>query len=302
MTSRIGRTRLWNGVLPDTPFRGVWASSAGIALLMVVAAAGGLWADGLYRDPEPFAAALRGYDLVTLVVAAPLLVGALLAARHGSAGAQLVWLGMLAYAVYDYAIYVFGAAFNAFFLIHVALFTGSIVTLGLAGARLDVHGVAARFSPRTPVRWIAGFLLLIAVGLGGMWIAGALRFAFTGAFPGESLMVLPPAAVHLAYALDLSLLVPAYVLAGILLWRRSAWGYVSASALLTFSTVYQLNYLAGLRFQTWAHIPGAVSIDYQELPIVGLFALATVVMLGGLRGWGRPSGGEIGTDGPRGGR
>ena len=81
-------------------------------------AAAGLLLDGAYQDPEPVAAVFRGYDLVALVVAVPLLAATLLPTARHSARAQLVWVGMLAYAAYDYAFYVFGAAFNDLFLAH----------------------------------------------------------------------------------------------------------------------------------------------------------------------------------------
>ena len=61
--------------------------------------------------------------------------------------------------------------------------------------------------------------------------------------------MLPPSAVHLGYALDLALLVPAYTLAAVLLWKRAAWGYVLAGSLLPFTAAYQLNYVTALVFQ-----------------------------------------------------
>jgi hypothetical protein len=45
---------------------------------------------------------LRAYDLVALVIAASLLVGTLLPARHESPRAQLLWVSMLAYSAYNY--------------------------------------------------------------------------------------------------------------------------------------------------------------------------------------------------------
>ena len=154
--------------------------------------------------------------------------------RVGSADG---WLSALAYAVYNYAIYVFGSEFNDLFLVHVALFSLSVFALALALANLDVVTVAAGFRAGTPVRSVSVLLLLPAIGLGAMWVFYSLRFAFTGTAPEESLLVLPSASVHLGYVLDLALLVPGYALAGVLLWRRAPWGYVMA----VFGTVYQLS-------------------------------------------------------------
>ncbi len=105
-----------------------------------------------------------------------------------------------------------------------------------------------------------------------------MRFAITGEQPGESELVLPPAAVHLGFALDLVLLVPANLIAAALLWRRHPWGYALATGLLTFGTVFQLNYVVALWFQDRAGVPGAVGWDPAEPFIIGILALAALAM------------------------
>ena len=249
-----------------------------LVAVMVAASIAGLRFGGLYREPPSVAAMLRGYDLVALVIAAPLLVGTLLPARRESPRAQLLWVSMLAYSAYNYAIYVFGTAFNAAFLLHVASFSLSIYALALALAGLDARDIARRFHRRTPARLIAAILGFLAAGLGGMWVFFSLRFAITGARPAESLLVLPLAGVHLGYVLDLALLVPAYAAAAVLLWRHAAWGHVLAGVLLPFTVVYQLNYLTALLFQSWADVPGAVAFDPQEVPIIAAALAATVLL------------------------
>ena len=67
-----------------------------IAVLAVIAAGGGFFFPHIYRD-----AAVYGNDLVTLVVAVPLLGLALILARRGSLRARLVWLGLVHYTLYN---------------------------------------------------------------------------------------------------------------------------------------------------------------------------------------------------------
>jgi hypothetical protein len=252
--------------------------SAVLVILMIGASVAGLRVSDLYREPLSVAAMLRGYDLVALVIAVPLLVASLTPALRESPRGQLLWASMLTYCAYNYAIYVFGTAFNAALLLHVALFSLSVYALALALAGVDVADIAHRVRNRTPVRLIGAVLAFLAAGLGGMWVFYSLRFAVTGAPPGESLLVLPAAGVHLGYVLDLALLVPAYAVAAVLLWRRAAWGYVLAGVLLPFTVVYQLNYLTALIFQTWNKVPGAVVFDPQEVPIIAAAAAAAVLL------------------------
>lgn len=248
------------------------------AALMVVSSVAGLWMPGLYQDPLEVGATLRAYDLVTLVLAVPLLVGSLVMSRRGSVGAQLTWLGVLMYSGYNYAIYVFGSAFNDMFLVHVAVLPMSAAAAVFVLLDLDVAAVRGRFRPGTPVRSISVVLLLVGLGLAGMWVFHSLRFAFTGTPPGESELVLPMQAVHLAYALDLVLFVPGCVLASVLLWRRSPWGYVLATAVLVFGALYQVNYMVALVFQADAGVPGAPGFDPAEPFVAGVFLVALVIM------------------------
>jgi hypothetical protein len=272
-----------------SPGNGTGRARAALLLSILVlvfafaASVAGLIVDGLYGEPASVASMLRGYDLVTLVVAVPTLGAALLAVWRGSVRAQLVWVGMLAALVYTYAYYLFGAGFNDAFLLHVAVFSGSLFALVLALSTLEVADIGARFSPRTPARWISGLLAVLAVGLGAMWVFYSLRFAVTGDVPTGSALVETDAIVHLGYALDLSVLVPAYALAAVLLWRRAAWGYVLAALLLVSGTIHQLDYLVALPFQAAADVPGATAFDPMEPVIALAFLLAAAALLAGVR-------------------
>lgn len=254
--------------------------SAAIAVLMVVASAAGLWLHGLYQDPAWASASFRGGDLATLMIAAPLLAGALLRSLRGSQRAQLVWLGMLAYSVYNYAFYVFGAAFNDIFLVHVALFSLSIFALALGMANLDVAGIGRRFRTCTPARWISGYLLLVAAVLGGMWSYHALRFAATGKLPETAF---PASGLHLIFTLDLALLVPSLALASVLLWRRAAWGYLLGTLLSVYGAAYQLNFILATVFQANAHVAGVSAFDPLAPLLTLAFLVCAVLLLGNLR-------------------
>jgi len=57
-------------------FKRDFVFSITIAVLMVIATAGGIFTDSLYRDNVWTTSQLRGNDLVTLFVAVPLLLAA----------------------------------------------------------------------------------------------------------------------------------------------------------------------------------------------------------------------------------
>lgn len=235
-----------------------------VAFLAAVASACGLLIEGFYRDNALVTAAWRGNDLVTLVVAVPLLTASLVFIRRGSQRALLIWMAMLGYMLYNYAFYLFGAAFNHLFLVYVALFSLSTFALALSLPRLDAAAVRESFATRTPVRWVSGFMLFIAVVLGGIELAMASSFLFTGQVPQSVLQTGHPTGV--VFALDLSLLIPTMVVSAILLWKRQPWGFVLGMMMMVKGATYTLALLVMVAF--------ALKVSYDPLaPLWGvLFA------------------------------
>jgi hypothetical protein len=229
---------------------------------------------------------------VTLVVVVPSLIWSARRAVRGSDRSQLVWGGMLADLAYTYAFYVFATPFNDVFLLHVAIFSGSVFGLVLTLRSLDVPGIAARFSQRTPRRTVAALLGLLAIGLGAMWVAYSMVYAVSAELPGGSALVETDAVLHLGIALDLALLVPGYGLASVLLWRARQWGYVAAALILVSGVLHQVSYMVALPFQVAAEIPGAVAFDPMEPVIAAVFVAAALLPLRGAgrqrRGVGSP--------------
>ena len=193
-----------------------------VAALMVVQAVLGLVFPDAYRDVEWIRATWFGHDGITLLVAVPLLLAALAAARRGSGRGTLLWLGLLGYAGYNYAFYLFGAALNAFFPIYAVLVVLTVAALALALARLD----AEHLSPTAtgwPMRTVAGYLVVVGVGRAGVWLTTWAGYAFAGtSTPVE------PEAFKVIAALDLTVMCTALIVGGMLLWRRRPWGLVVA--------------------------------------------------------------------------
>ena len=134
-----------------------------IAILAALAAAGGLFFSHLYRDNAFVITTWLGNDAVTLFLAVPILVIALIFSARGSLRARLVWLGALDYMLYNYAFYLFGAAFNAFFLVYAALLALSIFALIFGLASLDVEKLCRQYFASAPL-WKQGINMAVFVG------------------------------------------------------------------------------------------------------------------------------------------
>lgn len=213
-----------------------------IAVLAAIASAGGLFLSGLYRDNALITAAWHGNDFVTLFLALPVMVGSLVFSTRGSRKAQLVWMGTLWYMVYNYMFYLFGAAFNPFFLIYVALFTMSAYALVLALLKIDAVELSARVYDRLPVRLVSGFMLFFAILLGVMWIGLSMSYVFTGVVPVAITQTGHPTGV--VFAMDLSLIVPSLILCAVALIRRKAWGFILSTIVMIKASTYGLAMMA----------------------------------------------------------
>ena len=245
-----------------------------LAALMAVQASLGLVLRREYRDVDWIVATWFGNDWVTLVVAVPLLVAGLARSTRGSLRARLIWLGLLGYAVYNYAFYLLGAALNVFFPVYVAAVVLAAVALIRALSATAPDAVAAGFSA-APVRLIGGCLLFIGCGLAAVWIWTWAAHVFAGhPTPVE------PEAFRLVAALDLSLMVPALTSGGALLWQRRPWGYVIAA----IAGIQGSLYLLVLSVNAVVLISRGLSAPPGELPIWGtllvITATGTLLLLG----------------------
>ena len=197
----IRRSGESQGVALGKDLTAPYVLSAVIAALMAAQAVLGRVLEGQYRDVAWIRATWFGNDLVTLLLAVPLLVTALVLVRRGSVRALILWLGVLGYSAYNYAYYMLGAALNAFFPLYVLLLVLSVVTLILVVSRVDASQVAA-FRAQTPVRAIGGYLIFVAVGLSLVWFGMWAAYVFAGRpTPVE------PEAFKLVAALDTSIMV-----------------------------------------------------------------------------------------------
>jgi hypothetical protein len=230
-----------------------------IIVLTLIAAAGGLYIDELYKDTNSFALhAWYANDIILLAVGLPLLIVALVLSIRGSLRGQLVWLGMLNFTIYNYSYYLFGAALNSFFLIYAALFTFSMYSLVFGLVFLDYNKIEKSFKKKTPVKGISIFMILLAITLGGAWIVQWVNFVITSTPP--QIMINLNSANNLVATLDLTFVVPLCFVAAYNLWQRRPIGYVLTVMLNVKGFVYNLILIFGSIVQAHAGIKGAMEL------------------------------------------
>lgn len=244
--------------------------SAPIAALVALVSVAGLAVPGLYRGPLAWTLQAVAQDAVDLVLVTPLLAGSALLAARGSRRAWLVWLGALSYLVYTFLIYAFSVEHNRLFLAYVATLGLSVWSLIGGLAATDMRAIAGRFGPATPVRPVALLLGVPGALFALLWLAEEVPAALSGTIPtGVVDNGVPTNPVHV---IDLAMMLPAMLAAGVWLWRREPRGFVLAPVLLV--NVLCQN-VAIATMMVWALRAGQPG----QPALVAVFAgLATIVL------------------------
>ncbi len=231
--------------------------------------------NGLYfYDTVSSAAQQQGNDIVTLVVGVPLLFVSAWLAFRGSLRGQLLLTGILGFFLYTYMSMCMLTSFNALFLVYVALFALSLYAFILCMMSFDLATPPQHFSERLPRGWIAGLLFVIG---------GFLSLAWLGKVVSPLIQNLTPAlentTTFVIQAMDLGLIVPLAVLAGILLLRRSAWGYLLASVFVMKAIALGLAVSAMCINMTLAGTPDslAIMVPFLGITVANLFAAVSLL-------------------------
>jgi hypothetical protein len=111
-------------------------------------------ARGLYYwDTVSSAAQMQANDLATLALGAPLLAISFWLTLRGSLRGRLLMTGTLGFILYTYITMCFGAAYNKFFLVYVALFSLSLFAFIVSMMSFDLKNLPSHFSEKLPRGW-----------------------------------------------------------------------------------------------------------------------------------------------------
>lgn len=235
---------------------------------------------GLYgHESVSGAAQAMGQDFVTLLVAVPLLLVATRMASTGSVRGHLMRAGALAYFAYTYLLMAFGAMYNELFLVYVALFSASAFGFVMSVVSFDAARLQDHFSPRFGRRTVGWALIGFGALLTLMWLGRIVPALLTGKTPPG----LENYSTLFVQAGDLGVVIPTAILAGSLLVRGRAFGYVLAPVMLVMASAFGLALLA----MSASMAAAGVEIALFELVFFStmalIFLVATVHMLSSVR-------------------
>ena len=247
--------------------------SGALAVVAAIAATATFFLDGILTGPAVAVGNARGTAFVILVLGVPVLVGSIALTRRGSVRSLFVWLGATAYLLYNAVMFLFATPFNHLFLVYVAMLSLSLWTVVLLVPAVDRELIASRFSPGLPARGIGAYLATVATLNTLIWLRTAVPATVSDeptSFLDEIGLTTSPTFVQ-----DLAFWLPLTALGGVLLWRRTAWGYMIAGTMLTYGILEAV----GVAVDQWFGYRADSTTSYASLGGMWLFVGLAVVGL-----------------------
>ena len=201
----------------------IYALSLIIAVLMAAASVAGLLCRTIIYPTDELLRSFLPTDVAILSIGLPILLGSIWLTWRGKLVGLLLWPGALFFVLYNYVVYALAMPLSVAFLLHLALVTLTAYTLIDLVAGIEGEAVRRGLAGAVPER-IAGGVL---AGLGLLFFLRVVG-VMVGALASQT----PTAETELALHTSDFLLSPAWVVCGVLLWRRRTFGYVTGLGLL----------------------------------------------------------------------
>lgn len=188
-----------------------------------------IYGTGIYKD-NSVSVAVQGIaqDIVTVILGVPLLIISLYLSVKGLLRGKLLLTGTLGYFLYTYISYVFLWMYNPLFILYVVLMSASFFAFVLSIMSIDREQLRLAIQEKLPVKFIGGFQIFFAVALCLLWLKKII--------PTIKDELIPVGIEHyttlVIQGMDLGFVVPAALLSGILLLKRSSYGYLLSSIII----------------------------------------------------------------------
>ncbi|MGB7982656.1 MAG: hypothetical protein WCF36_17890 [Candidatus Nanopelagicales bacterium] len=258
---------------PSSLARGL---SVALAAATIAAAAPTLLMSDLLNGPAVMNGSARGTALVMLVLGVPLLITSMLGTRRGITWALPLWIGAIAYLLYNGFMLLFATPFNSLFLLYVATFSLALWALIAVLHAVDVPGLVDQITPGLPRRSIAVFTATIVALNTALWLRAIIPGLFESASPafleGTGLTTIP------TYIQDLAVWLPLAAVASYWLWHGLAWGVLAVSGFLAMWVLESIT-VAVDQLMGSAADPTSTVASSAVTPVFAVLALATLVPL-----------------------
>ena len=252
-----------SGALPVTnSLKLLYLFSLLIALLIFITSVTSIInQDDIYPSEELLQAFLPN-DIVNLLIGLPILLGSMWLARRGNLIGLLFWPGAILFGLYNYIIYLFGMPFGVTFPFYLVIVTLSVYTEIALVASIDGGVVKQRLAGKVPERVAGGVLSVAGVAFGLLAMS-----VIVGALANDTALTKTESGLSTA---DFILCV-AWIIGGVMLWKRQPLGYVGGSGLLFILSMLFVGLLVVLLLQ-----PLLTDAPFSVTDVIAVFAMTAI--------------------------
>lgn len=198
-------------------------SSLLIAVLTIVASFSGLLSPALTYPSEALRQFALANDVTNLLLGVPILLLSILLDRRGKYLGRLLWPGALMYTLYNYLAYVVALPVTWLYLAYLWIVALCVYAMVATFMQIDRDAAGRHLNGMVPNR-LAGAVLMLLGSFVFLRVFGVIINAQIRATEVTS--------TDQALLIADVLLAPAWIIGGVLLWKKQPWGYAAGLALL----------------------------------------------------------------------
>jgi hypothetical protein len=250
-----------------------------VALVLTSLSLGELLAPGSFYPTQELRQSFLPNDAVNLFVGLPILLLSLALARCGKLIGLLFWPGALFYITYNAVAYAIALKDSILFFPNLALVVLSIMVIILSLTHINAEAVRQQLSGAVWERLSGGVLVTFGVLF---FLMAASKVV--GALTGQAPLTWPELSMQFT---DL-LITPAWMVGGVFLWRKRAFGYVVGAGLLFQASMLFIGLLAFFILNAFITTVPFPWVDFLVVFMMGLLCFIPFgLFIRGVLNWRR---------------
>ena len=210
--------------------------------------------------PPRLIPAATGQDIITLFIS-PILL--LLIKYRKKDHSPAIIIGILIYSIYVYSLYAFAALYNYYFLFYITIIGLSFYSIIVIYWSIDKEYVLKKSENKMINVLTGSYLISVGIIIALLWIYFILRAVISH---------IPVPGINSVYVLDLTIILPAFIISGIQLLQRKYQSYINIEIMLVFIIILGISILSGfiLSFMQGFAIGIGQCVMFTLFTVIGL--------------------------------
>jgi hypothetical protein len=231
-----------------------------------------IYGNGIYKnDSYFFAHTFKGTDFMTLFVALPLMILALIMdIKNNTIKSKLFLTAMIAYFLYYSVSYSMGVTYNVLHLVYLALFSCTLYALILGFGFLKTYSI--KMSAKIYTNRLKIFLVFCGISLFVAWLPDIIESLINK----KSLGLIEIYTTQVTYVLDMAIISPLIFICLYNLSKNNNIGYILLGIILNMLSLVGIMVILQTVFQNRAGIKMPVEAGITK---VGIFVLLAIVAI-----------------------